>query len=185
MKKNPPQGNQQMTKAIKCIKGKVNELPSLTLPIGEGQLILETDALDKAWSAVLLEKADNKENICSYASGSFHGAELNYPSSHKAILAVKKAVKHFRLYLKPLRFIIRTNLKIMPGIFKNENLMAENNSRILKWFVWLQNFDFDIKYKTGYLNCLVDMLTMEFQDPPSISMFSKGEISCLQEKDFR
>ena len=42
-KKNPPQWNQQMTEAVKRIKGKVQELPSLTLPTGEGQLILETD----------------------------------------------------------------------------------------------------------------------------------------------
>lgn len=63
LKKNPPQWNQQMTEAIKRIKGKVQELPSLTLPIGEGQLILETNASDKAWGVVLLEKEDNKENI--------------------------------------------------------------------------------------------------------------------------
>ena len=49
----------------------------------------------------------------------------------------------------------------MPGIFKNENLMAENSYRILKWFLWLQNFDFDIIYKPGYLNCVADMLTRE------------------------
>ena len=36
-----------------------------------------------------------------------------------------------------MRFIIRTDLKIMPGIFKNENLMVENSSRILKWFKFL------------------------------------------------
>jgi hypothetical protein len=29
------------------------------------------------------------------------------------------------------------------------------------------------------------MLTREFQDPPSISMFSKGESSHLREKDFK
>ena len=78
---------------------------------------------------------------------SFKNAELNYPSSDKEILVVKWIVNHFKLYLKPLRFIIRTGLKIMPGIFKNENLMAENSSRILKWFLWLQNFDFEIVYK--------------------------------------
>ena len=49
----------------------------------------------------------------------------------------------------------------MPGIFKNEKLMAENSSRILKWFLWLQNFDFDIVYKPGYLNCVSEMLTRE------------------------
>ena len=63
----------------------------------------------------------------------------------------------------------------MTGIFKNENLMAENSSRILKWFLWLQNFDFEIVYKLGYLNCVVDMLTREeLQDRPSLSMFISG-----------
>ena len=64
----------------------------------------------------------------------------------------------------------------MPGIFKNENLMAENSSRILKWFIWLSNFDFDIVYKPGYLNCLADMLTREQseQATPFLSMFSAG-----------
>ena len=70
--------------------------------------------------------------MCGYRSGSFKEAELNYPSSHKEILVVKKTVQHFILFLKPVKFVIRTDLKIMPGIFKNENLMAENSSRILK-----------------------------------------------------
>ena len=76
-------------------------------------------------------------------------------------MAVKKTIQHFILFLKPVRFIIRTDLKIMPGIFNNENLMAENSSRIFKWFIWLSNFDFDIVYKPGYLNCLADVLTRE------------------------
>ena len=92
---------------------------------------------------------------------------------------VKKTVQHFILFLKPVRFIIRTDLKIMPGIFKNENLMAENSSRILKWFIWLSNFNFDIVYKPGYLNCLADMLTREkFEEAKlALSMFSAGASS--------
>ena len=67
----------------------------------------------------------------------------------------------------------------MLGIFKNENLMAENSSRILKLFIWLSNFDFDIVYKPGYLNCLADMLTGEQseQATPSLSMFLDGASS--------
>ena len=95
-------------------------------------MIIETDASSSTWGGVLIEALAGKENICGYGSGSFKAAELNYPSSHKEILAVKKTVAHFILFLKPVKFIIRTDLKIMPGIFKNENLMAENNSRILK-----------------------------------------------------
>jgi hypothetical protein len=45
---------------------------------------------------VLIEDINGVENICSYASGSFHGAEINYPSIHKEILAVKKIVLPFQ-----------------------------------------------------------------------------------------
>ena len=91
---------------------------------------------------------------------------------------MKNNVNHFKLYLKPVNFIVRTDLKILPGIFKNENLMAENSSRILKWFLWLQNFDFEIVYKLGYLDCVSDMLTIEeLQEKPSLNMFGYGASS--------
>jgi len=167
-----------MTDAVKQIKEKVKQLPPLSLPQGSGQMVIETDASNKAWGGILIEKHGDQEEICGYASGAFKNAEINYPSSHKEILAVKKTVNHFKLYLKPVKFIIRTDLKIMPGIFKNENLMAENSSRILKWFLWLQNFDFEIVYKPGYLNCVADMLTREeLQEKPSLNMFGYGASS--------
>ena len=101
----------------------------------------------------------------------------------KKILASKKTVNHFNLYLKYVKFIIRIDLKIMPGILKNEYLMTENSSRILKWFLWLQNFDFDIVYKLGYLNCVADMLTREeLQEKPSLNMFSYGASSSSNKK---
>ena len=117
-----------MTAAVQNIKEKVMKLPSLCLPTGDGQLIIETDASSSTWGGVLLEAVNGRESICGYGSGSFKDAELNYPSSHKEILAVKKTVQHFILFLKPVKFVIRTDLKIMPGMFKNETLMAENSS---------------------------------------------------------
>lgn len=57
-----------MTNAMKHIYLKVQELPPLTLPRGEGQIILETYSLDKAWGAILLEKIGNKEDVCTYDS---------------------------------------------------------------------------------------------------------------------
>ena len=57
--------------------------------------------------------------------------------------------------------------------------MAENSSRILKWFIWLSNFDFDIVYKPGHLNCLTDMLTREQYEQVKLAlkMFSVGASS--------
>ena len=68
----------------------------------------------------------------------------------------------------------------MPGIFKNESLMAENSSRILKWVSWLSSFDYEIVYKPGYLNCLADMLTRESTqktEPKALKMFFAGDSS--------
>ena len=153
----------------------MKQLPPLSLPQGSCQIVIETYASNKAWGGILIEKHGDKEEIRGYASGAFKNAEINYPSSHKEIVAVKKTVNHFKLYLKLVKFIVRTDLKIIPGIFKNENIKAKNSSRILKWFLWLQKFDFEIVYKQGYLNCVVDMLTREgLQEKPNLNMFISG-----------
>ena len=70
-----------MTAAVRKIKQKVMELPPLSLPTGNGQLIIETDASSTTWGGVLIEAINGSENICGYGSGAFKGVELNYPSS--------------------------------------------------------------------------------------------------------
>ena len=95
-----------MSEAVQKIKKKVLDLPPLSLPTGTGSLIIETDASSQTWGGVLLEAIEGREFICGYGSGSFKAAELNYPSSHKEILAVKKTVQHFHLFLKPVKFTI-------------------------------------------------------------------------------
>ena len=106
-----------MTLAVQHIKAKVLDLPPLSLPQGLGQLIIETDASSHTWGGFLLEVIEGKQHVCGYGSGSFKAAKLSYPYSHKEILAVKKTVQHFILFLKPVGFVSRTDLKIMPGIF--------------------------------------------------------------------
>ena len=149
LKKNPAKWSTEMTLAVQKIKAKVLDLPPLSLPQGLGQLIIDTDASSHTWGGVLIEVINGKEQVCGYGSGSFKAAEINYPSNPKEILAVKKTVMHFKLFLKPVKFIIRTDLKIMPDIFKNDNLMAGNSSKILKWFSLLSSFDYEIIYKPG------------------------------------
>ena len=132
-----------MNLAVQTIKTRVQNLPALSLLQGIGHLVIETDASSSTWGGLFIETIEGNENVGGYGSGSFKAPELNYPSSHKEILAVKKTIQHFILFLKPVKFVISTDLKTMPRIFKNENLMAENSSRILKWFIWLSNFDYE------------------------------------------
>ena len=56
LKKNPPRWNKDMTDAVKQIKEKVKQLPPLSLPQGLGQMVIETDASNKSWGDILIEK---------------------------------------------------------------------------------------------------------------------------------
>jgi hypothetical protein len=101
------------------------------------------------------------EEVCIYTSGCFSDTESRYPSSHKEILAVKNGIKKFRLFLKPVHFIVRTDLKHMKGMLSNQRLLEQGNNRILRWSLWLDGFDFEIQYKPGKDNCVADLLTRE------------------------
>jgi hypothetical protein len=154
--------NYKMTQVVQIIKQKLQNLPKLHLPDMTLQLIWKTDASNETWVAVLLQKNGPKlEEVCIYTSGCFSDAESRYPSSHKEILAVKNGIKKFRIFLKPVHFIVRTDLKHMKGMLTNHRLLEQGNNRVLRWSLWLDGFDFEIHYKPGKENCLADLLTRE------------------------
>ena len=72
---------------------KWNVAPPLKIPT-TGQRILQTDASDKYWSAILLENSGEKESYYAHASGQFKDAEKNYHVIYKEILAVKLSGKN-------------------------------------------------------------------------------------------
>jgi hypothetical protein len=65
-----------------------------------------------------------------YTLGTFHRVEIKYPSSHKEFLAGKLSITRFRLFLKPVKFIIKIYLKHIPVMLKHEKLLEQGNDRI-------------------------------------------------------
>ncbi|KAH9324819.1 hypothetical protein KI387_004997, partial [Taxus chinensis] len=55
LKKNAPTWSNEMTSAVQRIKNQVLDLPPMSLP-GSGIKIIECDASDQYWGAVLKEK---------------------------------------------------------------------------------------------------------------------------------
>ncbi|OMO69072.1 ORF I polyprotein [Corchorus olitorius] len=60
LKGNPPQWSQKQTTAVKTLKTKALSLPTLQIP-SNGMRILQTDASNKYWAAVLIEEKNGKE----------------------------------------------------------------------------------------------------------------------------
>jgi len=89
----------------------------LNLPNKEDDLILETNASNEHWSAVL--KIKQGEKLCKYCSESFNKDEYNYSTMEKKILAVVRGIEKFLIFLAPKSFLIRTDCKGILGFVKN------------------------------------------------------------------
>jgi hypothetical protein len=159
LKKEVP-WNENMTKSVQIIKQKIQNLPKLHLPYMDYPFILETDASYEVWENILLKTHSNREQ-CMYVFGCFKDPKLKYPSSHKEILTVKNRIKRFKLFLKPVHFIVRMDLKHMKGMLSIHMLLEQGNKRVLRWSLWLDRYDFNIEYKPGKDNCIADLLTRE------------------------
>ena len=61
-----------MKEDVKRIKEKVKKLPSLSLPQGTRDLVIETDASNKARGGVLIEKHGDREEIYGFSLRSFN-----------------------------------------------------------------------------------------------------------------
>nr|GEZ15392.1 putative reverse transcriptase domain, viral movement protein [Tanacetum cinerariifolium] len=77
--------------------------------------ILQTDASDECWGAVLLvQDNNNKRHICGYKSGTFKASEKQYHSMFKEILVVKRGIKKFQFHLIGHEFQVEMDMSSFP-----------------------------------------------------------------------
>ncbi|XP_042505523.1 uncharacterized protein LOC122082100 [Macadamia integrifolia] len=104
----------QETAAIHALKQLSTRLPWLQIP-SDGRRILQTDASDTHWGAVLLEEnPDSTRTVCGYKSGSFKTSEAHYHSTFKEILAVRRGIEKFQFHLIGHRFLIELDMSSFP-----------------------------------------------------------------------
>ena len=60
----------EQIEAVKFLKQTIKNPPPLKIPGGE-KWILQTDASDQYWRAVLIEEIEGQKFYCEYASGQF------------------------------------------------------------------------------------------------------------------
>ena len=107
LKKNNTKGwTAEHIEAVKELKAECNNLPKLRLPEENDNLIIQSDASDSYWAALL--KTDIGE-ICKYTSGTFSTAEINYSTNEKELLAIVKGIRKFTLFLLPKEFTVETD----------------------------------------------------------------------------
>ena len=123
LKKNRPSWSNNHTLAVTTLKQIAQNPPPLKL-ITNDRRILQTDASDESWGAILLEETDGKEHFIAYASGHFSDTQIHYHSVFKEILAVKHDIQKFEYHLISYHFLVRMDNSALPNImnFKWKNV---------------------------------------------------------------
>lgn len=114
--------------------------------------ILQTDSSGFAVGSVL---CNGNGKPVAYASRSLGKSELNYPIIEKELLAIVWSVKYFRPYLYGRKFIVKTDHRPLLYLFN----MSDPSSRLTKFRLCLEEYDFQVEYIKGKDNVLADALS--------------------------
>ncbi|KAH9649259.1 hypothetical protein KPL70_025917 [Citrus sinensis] len=164
-KQCPPWGPTQ-TEAVKQLKVIAQAPPPLRIPTS-GQRILQTDASDDYWSAILLEDINGVRHFCAHASEQFKDSEKNYHVIYKEILAVKYGIKKFEFHLISHKFLINMDNSSFPRIFDFKNKLLPDK-QLLSLKTWFAKYDFIVQHIKGNQNLIPDFLTRPAINKPSL-----------------
>ena len=129
--------------------------PLLQYPDFTRPLILTTDASNDALGAILSQGDIGRDLPIAYASRTLNKAEKNYPTVEKALLAIVWGCKHFRPYLYGRKFTVVTDHRPLVWIFN----VKDPSSRLLRWRLKLEEYDYKVVYKRGCSNTNADALS--------------------------
>ncbi|KAI5403927.1 hypothetical protein KIW84_051177 [Lathyrus oleraceus] len=157
LKKKPPPWGTMQTEAVKSLKKIAQTPPALKIP-GNGKRILQTDASDHYWGAVLIEELEGKRYYCGHASGQFKEAEKHYHTTYKEALAVKMGIQKFDFHLRGYQFEVQMDNSSFPKILEFKNKMSPD-PQTLRLKDWFSRYDFSVKHIKGTQNVIPDLLS--------------------------
>jgi len=148
--------SRQCQDAYDELKERLVTEPILAFPNFTKPFILHTDASDVAIGAVLAQRdEEGREKVIGYASKSMSPAERRYTVSERECLAVVHWVKAYRPYLYGSKFEVVTDHQALQWLFK----MKDSSSRLTRWSLKLQEYDFTIVHRAGRRHANADAMT--------------------------
>ncbi|KAK0608500.1 hypothetical protein LWI29_031667 [Acer saccharum] len=157
LKKRPPPWSSSHTEAILKLKEISQSPPALTIP-SSGQLVLQTDASDIFWGAVLIEDREGQRSYCGHASGKFKDSQQHYHTIYKEILAVKYGIQKLDFHLRTRNFIVEMDNSSFPKVLDFRNKIPPN-LLLLRLKDWFARYDFIVRHVKGHHNIIADMLS--------------------------
>ena len=141
--------------AFRALQQKLISQPVLQYPDFSREFILTKDASNDSAGAVLSQGQIGKDLPIAYASRRFNKAEKNYSTVQKELAAIVWGIKHFHPYLYGRKFKIVSDHKPLTWIMS----VKDPGSRLMRWRIQLEQYDYEIVYKPGVQNSNADALS--------------------------
>ena len=141
--------------AIDRIKSIFQTGPILMTIDMKKEIIVATDASKKGLGACLMQTHQGVNRPILYLSRSLNKAEQNYSTIEVECLGIWWSITRLQKYLLGKKFIILTDHRPLIK-FNSEKV---KNSRVTRWSLALQDYQFEVKSVKGIDNMIPDILS--------------------------
>ena len=130
--------------AVDTLKNALTAEPILCHPDFTIPFEIHCDAGPNGLGATLCQKVNGVERVVMFASRALRKHEINYHQYEKEALAVVWATAVFKPYVISTRFKVVTDNKAVTRLFTKQQ-----NARIIRWVLALQEFDIEFVHRKG------------------------------------
>jgi hypothetical protein len=141
--------------AFKTLKERLCSQPVCCLPDLSKEFVLRTDASDFGLGAILLQDQGFGLQPIACASRKLIQAEKNYATVEKECLAIVWGIEKFSPYLYGRPFTIQSDHQPLQHLQR----MKTSNSRLMRWAMQLQPYNFHVEAIPGKDNVGADFLS--------------------------
>lgn len=156
-KKNQWEWGPEQNEVFETLKKKLSSAPILAPPDFSVSFCLQTDASQYGLGIVLTQIQNDQEVVIAYASRTLNKAEQNYSVTEKECLAIVWGISKMRYYLEGYSFTVLTDHASLRWL----QTISSPTGRLARWNVYLQQFDFTIKFRKGKSNLVADALSRD------------------------
>ncbi len=161
--------------AFEQLKVLLSNAPVLAYPDFTQPFVLTTDSSNFALGSVL---SQNSHPI-AYHSRTLNPSERHYSTVERELLSIVDSCKRFKPYLWGRRFTIECDHRPLQWLFS----LKDPSSRLYRWKIKLEEFNFEIKYVKGKTNYVADALSrieINAHDEDA-----KPDIATVPDKDYQ
>ena len=140
------------------VKAAFSNKPILKTPNFNKPFILAVDASDRGLGAMLEQTdEDGIKHPVAYFSKKLNKCQENYSTIEKEALALILALQHFEVYLSNGNRLVEIWIDHNPLVFISR--FKNKNQRLLRWSLFLQEWNLMVKHVRGTENVLPDILS--------------------------